>query len=215
MLIFFDLFASVLVIINTLSHRALHDISNEVRVEATSALVLVSESITASMPQHQIILDTFTHLASSPTAVPEVVAAALKKQASHPGNRSSMGERKMLLESVARIALSLDSTTAGKEDACNVIFSLSELESNRRIIATCSVLEALVQNSIGRFGEQNTRQTLAIRALVNLASIPSNRKAMLTHNQLLQTLLQYASTSPSNETKTDVKKVILLLVSEL
>lgn len=206
------------VLIKALSHRALNDISNDVRTEATDALVKLSESVAAPMPHHELILDALTHLASSPTAILETLASAIKMQASHPSNRSVMAERKMLLQSVARIALSSEATNACKEDACRAILYLSELESNRaKIVSTNSILEALVQNSSGRYHieEQDKRQLYAIQTLVKLASTSSNRKMMASYNRLLQTLVQYASSSPPGDTKADVKRVILWLVSEL
>jgi hypothetical protein len=57
------------VLMNALSHRAFNDISNDVRAEATDALIKLSESVAERMPHYELILDALTHLASSPTVI--------------------------------------------------------------------------------------------------------------------------------------------------
>jgi len=206
-------------LMKSLSQRALHDISNEVRREACDAIVQISRFIDATMQEHCLILDTLTHLASSPVALgAESLAAALKKQAEQPINRMPMAERKMLLESLAQIAISAGTTNDCKEHACCAIYNLSMEESSRGEMATCSILEALVQNAMMLCRdeqEDSERCILGIKALVNLAEASSNRKVMAIHSRLLQTLVQYAALSRAEDTKNYVKGAIVVLVSEL
>ena len=205
-------------LIACLLERALHDTCHEVCTEATDAIVRLAAFIRAPMVQHSQILDTLTRLASSPTTQPEVLALALMQQAAEPTNRSPMAKRGMLLESLANMALSTDTTNQAKEHACCAILDLTKQEMCRTRLATCSILEALTQNTIGNYrndDQDNQRHLFGIQALVNLAKVRPNRKAMANHNQLLQTLVHFAASSRVNEVKSEVKNTILVLVSEL
>lgn len=205
-------------LIACLLERALHDTSHEVCAEATDAIARLAAFIKAPMVQHNQILDALAHLASRSTTQPEVLALALMQQASEPKNRSPMTERGILLESLAQLALSTDTTNQAKEHACCAILDLTKQEMSRARLATCSILEALTQNSTisNRNDHQDDqRRVFGIKALVNLAKVGPNRKAMANHNLLLQTLVLFAASSRDHEVKSDVKKTILVLVSEL
>lgn len=207
-------------LIDCLSQRALHDERQEVRTEAIDAIIRLAAFINAPMPQHKQVLDTFTQLASCSRTQPEILAQALRKQASQTSNQSSLIERRILLESLAQMALSQRLTNESKELACAALLDLTEHESNRGKLATCSILEALTQNAKIRNqnhdgGNDDPRKLYGIQALINLASVPTNRKAMANHNLLLQTLVLYAASTRDEQIKRNVKKVILMLVSEL
>ena len=202
-------------ILSSLAQRALHDISNEVRIEATDALVRLAAFAKAPMPQHQMVLDALTQLCSSPTAQPEVLANAFMMQAAKPENRVPMVERRMLVESLAQIAMSKETTNAAKEHACCAILDLTKEAPSRKRIATCSILEALVLNSKSRPDNQHPCHFFGIKALINLAAAHVNRKVMVNHRRLLQTLVQYAASTTDDDLKRDVKNTILALVVEL
>ena len=208
-------------LIPCLLERALHDGSHEVRTEATDAIGRLAAFIKAPMAEHQHILDALSHLASSPTTQPEVLALALMQQASQPENRASMVERIVLLESLAQVALSTDTTNQAKEYACCALLDLTKQENGLDRLAICSILEALTENSKtgsnrnNDHDNNNQRRVFGIQALVNLAKVRTNRKAMANHNRLLQTLVHFAASSSVREVKSDVKRTILMLVSEL
>jgi hypothetical protein len=95
-------------LMETLSNRALRDTSNDVRIEAAVAFACWPALLKAPMAQHEAILDALTHLANSQSVLPEVMARALKDQASHPENRIPKAHRNKFLEALARIATSAE-----------------------------------------------------------------------------------------------------------
>ena len=137
-------------LMETLSHHALHDCNDEVRAEAAEAFARCAGLITAPMSQHQAVLDALTHLACSPLVLPEVIARAVKEQASHPENREPMAKREHLMAALSKIAISTESPRSAKEDVCLALLDLSREEGTRLFLATSSIFEALVRNSLGR-----------------------------------------------------------------
>lgn len=176
-----------------------------------------------------------------------VLARALKEQAAYECNRILMAERQELLEALAAMAVLDESLSSScpfddtKEDACCALMHLSAEPSNQMRLATPSVLEALVQTSMvleqprqqqGRnyYHENNNisntitsrsrrqRREYAVRSMVNLVTVESNRKIMVHHSNLLQSLIQFAvstTTDSEKEIKKQVKHALLKLVSEL
>jgi hypothetical protein len=206
-------------LMDRLSRAALHDEQGKVRIEAAEAFAKCASMVRAPMPQHEAILEALTHLASANHISLEVLARAFKEQASHVNNRIPMAGRDKLLQALARIALSEEASIAAKDDACCALKDLATEESNRPLLATFSVLEALVENTVtaGRLNgiRQGARRENAVKAILYLATVPSNREKMVNHGKLLQSLIHFAATAVGSETKDQVKKVILMLVSEL
>jgi hypothetical protein len=206
-------------LMDRLSRAALHDEQGKVRIEAAEAFAKCASMVRAPMPQHEAILEALTHLASANHISLEVLARAFKEQASHVNNRIPMAGRDKLLQALARIAISEEASLAAKDDACCALKDLAAEESNRPLLATFSVLEALVENTVaaGRLNgiRQGARRENAVKAMIYLATVPSNREKMVNHGNLLQSLIQFAATAVGSETKDQVKKVILMLVSEL
>jgi hypothetical protein len=198
-----------------LSYRALHDTSSDVRTEAAEAFAKCAGLIKAPMAQHDAVLDALTHLACSPHVVPDVMARALKEQASHPENRRPMANRQNLMVALARIAVSVDASRSAKENACSAFLDLSTDESNRAVIATPPTLEALVRNSVDRSEGHARIRECAVRTLLNLAVTRSNWKRMANHTSLLQALLHFAAATQTEDLKKEVKAVILHLAAEL
>lgn len=201
-------------LMDTLSFRALHDSTPEVRIEAAKAFASCAAFIRAPMPQHAAILESLTNLATERTLVPEVVAKALKEQALHPLNRVPMAEHMGLLEALATIATRRNGSLAEKEYATSALYELSTEEVNREKMVTTAVLEALVVNVREQIHENRNTviRDQSMKALLNLATIESNRKRMVIHDGLLKALVQYAATAPEQENKGRVKKVIMALV---
>jgi hypothetical protein len=202
-------------LMETLSNRALHDTSNDVRIEAAEAFARCAGLIKAPMAQHEAILDALTHLANSPSVLPEVMARALKDQASHPENRVPMAQRNKLLEALARIATSAEAPRTAKEDVCLALLDLCSEEENQTTLATPPMFNALVQNAVGRREDHRSLRESSIQTLLNLALIPSNRNKMANHASLLQALLQFAAATADSNLKKKVKAVILQLAAEL
>jgi hypothetical protein len=212
-------------LMDRLSRAALHDDWEKVRIEAAEAFAKCASLVRAPMPQHEAILEALTHLASSNHISLEVLARAFKEQASHVNNRTPMAGRDKLLQALARIALSDEASSAAKDDACCALKDLATEEANRPLLATFHILEALVVNIAVAGGQvnqntgvvrQGTRREDAIKTMIYLATVPSNITKMVNHGNLLQSLISFAAaTAAGSETKDQVKKVILMLVSEL
>jgi hypothetical protein len=203
-------------LMKVLSERALHDSSSEVRAEAAEAFARCASLVKAPMAQHDAMLDALTHLASNPQAIPaDVMARALRDQASHSENRKAMAKREALMTALCQIAMSPESSRSAKENVCLAMLDLSsdEGDETRILITTPLALEALVQNSAGD-NHPRIRQH-AVETILNLAKVSTNRNAMAKQSNLLQSLLQYASATQLNDLKAKVKGTIIHLASEL
>jgi hypothetical protein len=198
-----------------LSYRALHDINKDVRVEAAEAFAKCAALIKAPMAEHDAVLDALTHLAASPNINANVMARALKAQAAHPENRRAMAKRGELMAALAKIAISDGASRSARENACSTFLDLSNDEVNITALATPAILESLVRNSTDRREGHTIIRDSAVRTLLNLAFAQSNRQIMAKQASLLQCLLQFASTTPTDELKKEVKAVILQLAAEL
>ena len=211
-------------LMDRLSHIALHDDSPKVRLEAAEAFARCASLVQSPMPQHQAILEALVHLAncccSHRTVSMNVLARVLKEQASHVNNRAPMVHRDPLLEALASIALSAEASRMAKDDVCSALKDLATEESNRVLLATPRILEALVHSTTvsGRSTTtvvRGTRRENAVLAMVYLASLAANRTKMVNHGNLLQSLIHFCATATGSNTKDQVKKVIVMLVSEI
>lgn len=204
-------------LMKVLSQSALHDTSSEVRAEAAEAFARCASLVKAPMAQHEAMLDALTHLSSGPQAIPaDVMARALKEQATHPENRKALIQRKTLMVALGQIAMSNETSTSAKENVCSALLDLSsDDENNRVLIATPLTLEALVHNSADRGVHYSVIRRYSVETLLNLAVIPSNRKSMAQYASLLQSLLHFAAATQVGDLKTKVKSVILQLAAEL
>ena len=202
-------------LIDTLTRRVLNDKSKAVRAEAAEALARCAGLVDATMGHHSKVLDTLTKLANNPNVSPDIVARAFKDQASHFENRVSMGRRNQLINAIADIAISFEASPTAKEDSCHALFRLSCDETNRDLMASPPIFEALVRNSTRRQGESERTREFAVRSLSNLALNTRNRSNMAKHAALLQALLQFVSSTTNEMLKRDVKSLILKLAAEL
>jgi hypothetical protein len=221
-------------LMHLLSDAALRDESPDVRKEAAEAFARCAALVQSEyQPHYQAVLDALTVLASQrhrPKAVSiDALARALKEQSSHTCNRKPMAERSVLLETVAHIALTRDvASTTAAQDACCTLMHLSTEEVNlERLAHTPVVLDALLSNATSysanysndgnRTNDFTVAKEYAVQTLVNLAALQTNRKIMVKHGCLLQTLIQVTGSIPKerSEVKGVVKEAILLLASEL
>lgn len=214
-------------LMHVLSEAALYDPTVSVRQEASEAFTRCAALVQAEhQPHFQSVLDALTLLTKRQdcrrSLSNAVLAQALKEQSSYPCNRKLMAERSVLVESVAQIALSQDSPTA-VNDACCTLKHLSTEEANsERLAKIPAVLDALVAN-VSSYSTAEANETTfpsekenSVQTLVHLASATANRKIMVQHTCLLQSMIHVARSAPSdNETKAGIKKAILLLASEL
>lgn len=195
-------------LMNALSHCALHDLCQDVRREAAEAYASCANLVRAPMPTHTGVLQSLTNLAQKPEA-PEAVARAMKQQALCPENRVPMADHAGLLPALAEIALREGISHGCREAVSTALHDLSSAEPNLEKMAIDSVLQALVRNALHPSEDLSRR---AVNTLMNLASLPSNRKSMVLHDGLLQALMLYAASNSDATRKANVKKAILTLV---
>lgn len=198
-----------------LSNRALHDVCSEVRAEAAEAFARCAGLVKAAMAQHDAVLEALTHLANSPHVPPDVMARAVMEQARYPENRAPLAKREKLLEALSNIALSPDASSAAKENVCSTFLNLSTDEFSQGKIINQLTLTALVCNAEDKNDRHSNIRETAVRTLLNLSTPPSNRNIMAKQARLIQSLLQFASTTTDDELKKEVKLVLLKLTAEL
>ncbi len=198
-----------------LSNRALHDVCGEVRAEAAEAFARCAGLVKAAMAQHDAVLEALTHLANSPHVPADVMARAVMEQAYYPENRLPLAKREKLLGALAKIAVSPNTTLAAKENVCNTFLNLSTDECTRDKITNHTTLTALVHNAEDKIERHSTLREAAVKTLMNLATLPTNRKIMAKQSRLIQALLQFAATTTEDELKKEVKLVLLKLTVEL
>lgn len=210
-------------VIPLLANLAWRDKSPDVRYEASETFARCAAMVNSDQSNYDTILDGLMLLRDNNSISAESFARALKGQSCSKKNCEIIARRQDLVDAIVNIAISTLVSGAVKVDACSVLWNLSnEFSKNASIIASSSILHALVQNaSISARNEDEmdpiivSRQKLAIQTIAKLAEQPLNRKTMVCHDKLLQTLIQFASTQPDNEVKAMVKQVILWLVEEV
>eukprot|EP00980_Cylindrotheca_fusiformis_P026368 scaffold15973_cov120-Cylindrotheca_fusiformis.AAC.9 len=204
-------------LMKVLSERALHDTNTEVRAEAAEAFAKCASLVKAPMAQHEAMLDALTHLSTGHQSISaDVMARALKEQASQPENRKALIKRSALVTALGQIAMSGESSLSAKENVCSAFFDLSSDDENvRSLLATTLTLEALVHNSGDNGAAYSAIRRCSVETLLNLAVVPSNRKSMAQHTSLLQSLLHFAAATQVGDLKAKVKSTILQLAAEL
>jgi hypothetical protein len=232
-------------LLEILSDRALNDSNDLVRTEATEAFATCSNLIQAPTAQHNYILDALTRMlmiaTTRTTTKPpltaanlDVVARALQEQASYQINRRAITRQRNLLQALATVIRSENTTLDAKESVCATLVDLSEEKIDREAIALPIILGALVQTLISRPRVRASNDDIArtstnidtivtnriressVRTILNLAKTPSNRKDMAQQTELIQSLLRFAAATTTSEgVKKQVKAVILQLATEL
>jgi hypothetical protein len=204
-------------LMSILSDTALHDSVSEVRSDAAEAFAACAANVKVEVqPHHEAVLDALCQLAEGSNVSRESLARTIKEQAAHEGNRKAMMERICLVERIAAMALAENATAAA--DCLTAFQQLAAEPANReRLARVPDVLRALVQHAQTRPGRARSEECeQAVGTLLQLALEPSNRMLLARTSSLLRSLIQFASAPDTNqELKRGVKKVILMLVSEL
>lgn len=212
-------------LMHQLSDAALLDPSATVRQEATEAFARCAALAQAepSQPAHyESVLDALQLLVQqqqSRAVSHDVLAQTLREQAMRAGNRKLLGKRRILLQTITKIALERGvSSTMAVRDACSTLMYLSMEESNRQgMVQVPDLLDALLNNlsSFSRGDHQEERKD-ALQTLANLALSSANHEPMAKHSCLLSTLIQFTGKmNNDDELKADLKRTILLLAKAL
>lgn len=213
-------------ILEILSDRTLNDVSNAVRMEAAEAFAQCACLIRAPMTQHDYILDMLTQMimfskTTTTTINIDAIAKAAQEQTACVENRVSIGKRGYLLKGLAYIILNESSSLKAKESICTAFLNLSKEAVNHEVIALPIILDALVLTLIdrGRLNNNSIRNKiteLSVRTILNLSGTIINRRVMVKHTTLIQTLIHFAAaTTTSESTKKKVKELILQLAVDM
>ena len=218
-------------LLEILSDRALYDINDTVRAEATEAFCKCANLIRAPMAQHDCVLDALTCMITNASATNlEALARALQEQASYQENRRPMLRHRNLLEALSALIGSENATLGAKESACASLVDLTEESLQPEINVLPILLDSLVQvlregpsqsrgNNAGTNIEvivTNRIRESSVKTILNLAKTPSNRRDMARQTSLIQSLLRYAAANTTaDNVKKQVKAVILQLATEL
>jgi hypothetical protein len=207
-------------IICLLKNLALHDRNQEVRSHSAEAFVRCAGFVQADNPQYNEFLDALVTLAEQGIVSNDVIVRTLREQTSLYGNCRLIVDREFLVASIIRAASTPDASSSAKDDACCVLHRLATDEYSQHLLMRSPILlTTLVTNAIDAdvrgHNSTSSRRLHAIQSLVGLASIQSNRKAMVNSDRLLHLLIHFASTSDDTELKGKVKQAILWLVQEV
>jgi hypothetical protein len=202
-------------VLSALYHAALHDISLDVRGEATTAYASCVAKVNADMALHPHVLACLVDLAAGPAQ--ESVALAFKEQVQHAPNRLSIVKNSEFMAAMSCIALQRGASTTARELISSGLELLSRDEAMREELLTEPVLDVLVHNA--REQQQQEGASVmsrdAIRALLNLASNESTRKRLVTHKGLLQVLIRFTASCQDADAKENVKKTMLMLIPQM
>jgi hypothetical protein len=198
----------------------LHDRNQEVRSHSAEAFVRCAGFVQADNPQYNEFLDALVTLAEQGIVSNDVIVRTLREQTSLYGNCRLIVDREFLVASIIRAASTPDASSSAKDDACCVLHRLATDEYSQHLLMRSPILlTTLVTNAIDAdvrgHNSTSSRRLNAIQSLVGLASIQSNRKAMVNSDRLLHLLIHFASTSDDTELKGKVKQAILWLVQEV
>jgi hypothetical protein len=204
-------------VLNALYHAALHDVSLDVRGEATTAYASCAAKVNADMPLHPHILACLVDLAAGPAQ--ESIALAFKEQVQHAPNRLSIVQNSEFMTAMTFIALQRGASGTARELISSGLEILSRDESLREKLLTEPVLNVLVHNAREQQQQQQEGSSAmsqdAIRALLNLASNESTRKRLVTHKGLLQVLIRFTASCQDAVAKENVKKTMLMLIPQM
>ena len=195
-------------LMDRVSSTAIQDSCQDVRQEAAEAFGRCA-GLSWPLPQQRAVMDALASLCGQSSSSANVVARALKGQASIASNRLLLMERPIFLDSLVAIALEDHYTNIAREDACCALADLALEQKNRRAMASTKLFEALCVNMTAP-----NRRDYAVRALVHLADEEENVPKMVHFPTLLQSLIQYAATA-EDPIKGPVKQAILQLVTEI
>lgn len=175
------------------------DGNNEVRERASLALMKIANNITSSMSCYSSLLDALVLSASDSNF--SNFAAVMRSKTKNPENKVLIAKHEGVLETLARISTSRQSTTKDRESAMKTIMHLTQNETNRKMMANKLILDAAIHcANLKGFENENARDA-AIVALERLGTEMSNRKAMANHEGLLVAIAQATEREAKAERK--------------
>ena len=202
-------------VVHLLTRLSLHDTNQEVRSEASEAFARCAGAIQMNDPHYAEVMEALVTLAKNHSISADLFARTLKEQTENKDNCRCVAERQVLVDWIIYTATAPNVSNTAKDDACCVLQHLStDSNSQQCLVKSSALLDALVVNAMDSITSP-ARSERSIRSLVQLASIPSNRKMMVNCGKLIQALIHFAAVSQPCHLKDQVKLAIMRLVKEV
>ncbi|GAX18938.1 hypothetical protein FisN_8Hh157 [Fistulifera solaris] len=208
-------------LLDLLSNVVKEDQHDEIRQEAIEAFTHCIAVVTSSAPNYKSLLNQLVEWINQRRISLEMFACVIKEQASFTENSSVLAEQTKIIDILSQIAANVDSPPMARYDACHSLWLLAKEKENQvKLMASHFIVGSLVRNAadfLDDLEEMDTSKSCrerAIETIVYLAQCRSNRRTMVSHDKLLQVLIQFASTTHDYRMKDQVKEVILWLVQE-
>lgn len=207
-------------IVDTLCNAAMRDTSVEARIEAIEALACYVSHANEMSPYYNRMLDAMVNIGNSslPPSCIEALIKAFNTLTCFDRHRKPMADHPGLLRTLSIIAMNQKKSSTCLEQVASAFYNISQDESAREQLSKPHILPLLV--TIGSTACENDDDNALARSYANLAivnaAIPeSNRTQMAKENGLLNSLIQFASTSEDSEWKESVKATIIKLIPRL
>ncbi|GAX12054.1 hypothetical protein FisN_8Lh157 [Fistulifera solaris] len=208
-------------LLDLLSNVVKEDQHDEIRQEAIEAFTNCIAVVTSSAPNYKSVLNQLVEWINQRSISPEMFACVIKDQASFPENSFVLAEQTKIIDILSQIAVNVDSPPSARYDACHSLWLLAKEKENQvKLMTSHFIVGSLVRNAadfldgLEEMDNSTSCRERAIETIVYLAQCRSNRKTMVSHDKLLQVLIQFASTTHDYRMKDQVKEVILWLVQE-
>lgn len=169
--------------LETLVIAATKDINEDVQKRACLALAKVANGITSRMACFETLLDAL--VAASLTKVENNISGVFRVKARDPENRESLVRHPGVLDTLCDICLCDTALVADRDNAVRAIMHLVNEDSNRKVMCTRAVLNALVAAAGWKDPDLQDARDSAVRAMERLATDISNRSIMARHPGLL------------------------------
>ncbi|KAL3940453.1 MAG: hypothetical protein SGBAC_005012 [Bacillariaceae sp.] len=170
-------------LLDTLAIVSTRDENSEVQTRAAMALTKLAANISIHMPCYETLLDALV-VASLSSSV-NSVSAVLRVKARDPENRASMVRHRGILDTLADISVDPRTQTKDKDNAMRAIMHLTNESTNRTVMCTKKILDALVTGANSWAPGTEEIRDSAVRAIERLATEHSNRPYMARHDGLL------------------------------
>jgi len=197
-------------LLKTLAQVSVSDSNEDVQQRATLALTKLSNSITVKMSSWSTLLDALI-TASQCTVADGIVTAMFRVKTRAEENRTSMANHPRLLETLSRIVLETQDTSASPavyKDCENVTKAIAHLANdplNHKIICNKHILAALVHGASLSSPAGAVTRDAAILAMERMAMDHSNRPMMARYPGMLVSIAK-ATEREMNEELNGVPK---------
>jgi len=204
-------------IVDTLCNAAMNDTSVEAKIEAIEALACYISHANEMTPYYNRMLDAMVNIGNSspPPSCIEALIKTFNTLACFDRHRKPMADHPGLLQTFSIIALNEKKSSTCLEQVASAFHNLSQDESARKELAKPHILPLLVtigSTACENDGDNALARSYANLAIVNVAIPESNRIQMAKESGLLNSLIQFASTSEDSESKESVKATIIKLI---